>query len=418
MVYLYLDLMTPYMQTYDGTLVHDAQHLIQLYLGFNEGLSQVAETLVGLDTVDTAAFRQQPYVRFDRWPAAAADASANYAGGYLYLLYFWEQAGDAALSELARHPANGLAAVRAVLAGHRPDLSWEEFSGDWAAAVALDGATDDPRYSLAHAADLGPLFLANRARQLPFEATAALDQMAMDVIDLDFDGPAVITFAGDTAAPLLDPPPTVSSVATGEAFWFAPPANNSWAQLTAEVDLTSVGAPALVFDVWHDLEPGYDFAYLSVSADGGQTWRRLSPGQPVAGEFGPAWNGASDGWRREAVALDAYAGSKVWLRFEVITDFRGLGRGFAVSAPLVSGLAAPPLWRGAGFVETGATLPQRWELRLIRDGATPQVVRLAPDATNRGQWTVDLGPAGGALVLMPVTPLAAAPADYWLRVTR
>ena len=173
-----------------------------------------------------------------------------------------------------------------------------------------------------------------------------------------------------------------------------------------------------MFDVWHDLEPGYDFAYLSVSADGGQTWRRLSPGQPVTGEFGPAWNGAGGGWRREAISLDAYAGARIVLRFDVITDFRGLGRGFAVGAPLVEGLATPPLWHGDGFVQTGATLPQRWELRLIRDGATPQVVRLAPDATNRGQWTIDLGPDGGALVIMPLTPPAAAPADYWLRVTR
>ena len=129
-------------------------------------------------------------MRLDRW--SDLDVEAHYAGSYLYLLYLWEQLGDAALTELARHPANGLAAVRAVLAGHRPDLTLEQFSGDWLTALYLDGQTADPRYDLAHVAGLGPLFLTNRVRQLPFEATATLDQMALDVIDLEFSGPAVI----------------------------------------------------------------------------------------------------------------------------------------------------------------------------------------------------------------------------------
>jgi hypothetical protein len=63
-------------------------------------------------------------------------------------------------------------------------------------------------------------------------------------------------------------------------------------------------------------------------------------------------------------------------------------------------------------------LPQRWEVRLIREGQTPEVIPLALDASNRGQLAVDLGPEGGALVVMPVTPFAATPADYWLRITR
>jgi len=419
MIYLNMARLTAGTPLYEGTLAHEMQHLIQWSLDanedawLNEGLSQVAETLVGLDTVDATYYREQPYIRLDRWSDAAPDVDAHYAGSYLYVLYLWEQAGDAALSELARQPANGLAAVRAVLAGHRPQLSWEEFTGDWAAAVALNDRSVDPRYGFRHPVDLGQAFLANRVRRLPFVATTTLDQMAVDMIDLDFSGPATLSFAGDATAALIDGPPPA-----GEAFWFAPPGNSSRAQLTAEVDLTTAVAPALDFAVWHDLEPTYDFAYLSASTDGGQTWTVISPGQSLYGRYGPAWGGPSAGWRQETVPLDDFAGGTVRLRFDVMTDFEGLGRGFAVSGLAVSGVAIQPLWQADGFVETGAVLPQRWELRLIRKGAAPEVVRLMPDASGRGEWAVDLGPDGGMLVVMPVTPLVVAPADYWLRVDR
>lgn len=419
MVYLNMSQLTVGEPLYDGTLVHEVQHLIQWNLDanedtwLNEGLSQVAETLAGLDTVAPDAYLEQPYVRLDGWSDAEPDVFAHYAGSYLYTLYLWEQAGDAALRELARHPANGLAAVRAVLAGYRPNLTLEQFSGDWAAALYLDGLSADPRYNLTHAADLGPPFLSNRARQLPFETTAALDPLAVDYIDLDLSGPVVIAFAGDATATLIDAPPP-----SGDAFWFAPPANSSRAQLTAAVDLTGLDAPRLDFAVWHDLEVGYDFAYLSISADGGQTWTLLSPARPTAGSYGAAWGGAGGGWQRESVGLDAYAGRPVLLRFDVVTDVAGLGQGFALSELTVAGAVVQPVWQPDGFVSTGRLLPQRWEVRLIREGQTPEVIPLALDASNRGQLAVDLGPEGGALVVMPVTPFAATPADYWLRITR
>ena len=418
MVYLNMSQLEVGTPLYDGTLVHEVQHLIQWNLDanedtwLNEGLSQVAETLVGLDTVAAEAWLEQPYVRLDSWSAEEPGVYAHYAGSYLYLLYLWEQAGDLALRELARHPANGLAAVRAVLAGHRPDLSLEQFTGDWAAALYLDGAASDPRYTLARAYDLGPVFLANRARQLPFEMTAALDPYAVDYIDLDFSGPAVISFAGDSTAALIEPPP-------GDVpFWYALPGNSGRAQLTAAVDLTGLTQATLDFSVWHDLEADYDFAYLSVSADGGQTWELLAPPNAVSGGYGPAWGGVSGGWMPQSMPLHAYAGRSILLRFDVVTDSEVTGRGFAVAGLSVPQLIAQPVWQGNGFVETGALLPQRWEVRLIREGQTTQVIPLALDGPNRAQLAVELGPEGGVLVVMPLTPFTADAADYWVSVTR
>ena len=106
------------------------------------------------------------------------------------------------------------------------------------------------------------------------------------------------------------------------------------------------------------------------------------------------------------------------LRFDVVPDVEELGRGFALSALVVTGAAVQPVWRPDGFVATGRLLPQRWEVRLIRQGQTPEVLPLVLDESNRGQLAVELGPEGGALVVMPVTPFAGTAADYWLRVSR
>ena len=152
MIYLNMARLEAGTPLYDGTLVHEVQHLIQWNLDgnedrwLNEGLSQVAETLLGLATVDPHPFLEQTQVRLDRW-GGESEALIHYANSYLFVLYLWEQLGDAALSELARHPANGLAAVRAVLAGHRPGLPLEEFAADWATALYLDGRSPDPRYT-------------------------------------------------------------------------------------------------------------------------------------------------------------------------------------------------------------------------------------------------------------------------------
>ena len=409
---------------YDGTLVHEVQHLIQWNLDanedkwLNEGLSQIAESMSGLDTVDPEPYLEQTRIRLDQWPDDSPDIYAHYAGSYLYLLYLWEQLGDAAITELARHPANGLSAVRAVLGGHQPERSLESFTADWATALFLDGRSPDPRYRIS-AHDLPQPFFANRVRQLPFDGVSSLDQFAIDVIDLDFSGPATLTFAGDTVVEVAPAPPD------GEPFWYAPPDNSGRSQLTADIDLSDVSSAMLSFAVWYDLEPGYDFAYLSVSTDGGQTWQPLDPRHGIVGAYGPAWGGHSvemldhqNGWLEEQVNLDAYAGRPIAVRFDVLTDFEEVNRGFAVTDINITQLAAQPDWRPSGFVRTGSVLPQTWEVRLIRHGGGSEVIPLSLDGFNRNQTSVDLGQEGGALIVVPLNPFVESTAEYWLSISR
>ena len=209
--------------------------------------------------------------------------------------------------------------------------------------------------------------------------------------------------------------------------WFAPPQNDTDAMLTAVLNLTSLSQATLRFNVWHDLEDQWDFAYLSVSTDGGFTWTILEPDHRQNGEYGAAWNGRSDshnghqnGWLKEAISLNNYVGQEIMLRFEVVTDSAVTGRGFALSDLQIPELDSIPIqWQAEGFVQTGWQLPQQWRLNFIQKGGGgtgPQVIPLPLDALNQGQWPLEIGRNGGVLVITPLTPFIAQPANYWLNI--
>ncbi|MFO7664700.1 MAG: immune inhibitor A, partial [Chloroflexota bacterium] len=421
MVYLNMSRLQVGTPLYEATLVHEIQHLIQWNLDpnedtwLNEGLSQIAETLVGLDTINPNPYLEQTEIRLDQWPVESADIMAHYAGSYLYLLYLWEVAGDAALRELARHPANGLTAVRAILAGYRPDLTLEKFTGDWATANFLDSQSGDLPFAY-QTAKVNPPRYSRRVSQLPHEIISTVDQFAVDYIELGLKDRVVITFAGDTVANLIPPPPEDNE------FWYAIPTNSGRAQLTAEVDLSDVSTATWEFSTWYDLEAGYDFAYTTVSVDGGQSWHLMKPQNGVIGAYGPALTGRSTevtgnqgGWIRESISLEPFVGQSILLRNEVITDFEVVGRGVGFAGPEIIGLATQPDWIPAGFARTGSLLPQKWEVRLIRRGNPPEVFSLTLDDKNQGRIVADFGSEGGTLVIVPLNPFVESAANYWLR---
>ena len=418
-------------ELYFGTLVHELQHLFQWNLDknestwFNEGISQLAEQYVGLDTALPDAYLSQTDTRLDRWEYDDDVIDAHYASSFLFTVYLWEQLGENAVYELIRQPANGLTAVRNVLRGFAPDRSLEQFIADWAVANFLDEPASGEQYGYTQL-DLTQPTLQTRFRDLPKEAPFELDQLAVHYIDLDRSGWINLTFAGDTTTRLIDAKPT-----SGEQMWVAPPANDSDAQLTAAFDLSQVEQATLEYNVWYDLEEDFDFGYISVSTDQGTTWRVISPQQWVSGDYGPAYTGSSagkegssSGWIHESIPLGSFSGQQILLRFHVLTDFEGVGQGFALDD-----IAIPELgyyadaetddqrWQMQGFVRSGWLLPQRWALQLIRKGVVPEVEQLELNAYNQYHGLVDLGTEGGTLVVVPLTPFTKDTASYWLRAT-
>jgi hypothetical protein len=413
---------------YYGTLVHEFQHLAHWNIDGNEntwvdeGLSQLVELVVGLDTASGYDYLIAPETRLNSW-AYDDDIYAHYGASYLFMVYLWEQLGDVAIQELARHPANGLSAVRSVLADFRPDLSLETLLADWAVANLIDNPAAGPQYSY-DALNLNRAGRETNVRNLPYETLNSLEQFGVHYIELNTRGQTTITFAGDTLTDLVPVEPY-----SGDYMWVAPPVNSVNAQLTRAFDLSELSQATLEFQVWYDLEDDFDFAYVSISHDDGQTWRLLSSNETRPGDYGPAYTGnsgaGSDGWLPVRISLNSEVGGEVLIRFEMLTDTAILGGGMALDDITIPELGyqngaetaeSGDGWDAQGFVPTGRWLPQQWAVRLVEPGLTPNVITLELDEQNQGQWPLELGNQGAILVITPLTPFANNAANYWLEI--
>lgn len=434
LVYMNMGELTLGEDLYYGTLVHEVQHLIQWYVDssettwLNEGLSQLAEIYIGYDdTAPSIDYLEQPEIQLNTWNYEDDSVYAHYAGAYLFSLYLWEQLGDAAIQELARHPANGMASVWAVLQGYLPDVSLEQFTARWAAANYLDDENAERPYYYQSLNLRQPTISAKLNQDEPtLDRLEEMAQFGVHYIDLsNLRGDTTISFAGDTAVDLIGAPPR-----SGEQMWYAPGVDDMDAQLTATFDLSEVAQATLKYAVWFELEEDYDYAYVSASVDGGQTWHILTPTHYVVGEYGLAYNGRSadredaiDGWLKQSINLNDYVGQTVQIRFELLTDGGISERGFAIDD-----IAIPELgyetnaetgtdgWQANGFVQIGWQIPQKWTVLLIEEGPNPIVTTLDLNAQNQGQWTLPIGKTGGVLVIMPQTAFTNETATYWLSI--
>jgi len=97
--------------------------------------------------------------------------------------------------------------------------------------------------------------------------------------------------------------------------------------------VTVPAAPAsLSMQLWYDIERDWDYGYVAVSSDGGQTWANLASSvttttNPNGQNFGNGITGTSNGWVAAAFDLSAYAGQTVLLRLRYWTDGFVQGKG-------------------------------------------------------------------------------------------
>ena len=137
------------------------------------------------------------------------------------------------------------------------------------------------------------------------------------------------------------------------------------------------------------------------STDGGDTWRIL-PGRHTTEEnpldlaYGPAFTGKSGGndgpsWVDEEVDLTPFAGEKMLLRFEYITDEGVNLDGFAIddiSIPelgFFDGAESDGPWLAEGFRRLTSPLTQRFVVQVIEIGQTTSVTTMPLDELNAGQ---------------------------------
>ncbi|WP_026370754.1 immune inhibitor A domain-containing protein [Kallotenue papyrolyticum] len=432
MFYINIDSYLPGTDEYASVLAHEFQHMIHwneqraVPTWFNEGLSQLAEELNGFDaTTFAVAYLADPDVQLTSWAEDQAARLPHYAASYLFLSYFYEQYGDLTDLRSLIHANAGyhLEPLAEIARRRHPDItSFSDLYADWAVAnLVNDGRYAGGRYHYRHLpTTVQPMPLRGMAREQVAQFGSDYWQFAAS------DRPRVLRFDGSDQVGL------VAATPDGQAMWWSNRGDSTHTSLSRSFDLRNVSSATLHYRLWYDLEENWDYGFVSVSTDGGQTFtpletRYTTPSDPQGYNYGHAYTGRSGGeparWIDEQVDLTPFVGQQVIVRFSMITDDAVNRPGLAIDnirlpeIGFVDDVEQPrDDWTAQGWVRTDNRLPQRWELRLVRIGAQGVTFEeVALDADNRAELRIAPGERG-ALVISGATPLTTEPASYTLQL--
>ena len=374
-----------------AVLAHEFQHMIHWNNDLNEtswlneGSSELAVLLNGYETggFDTL-YISDPDLQLNDWPNDQNATSPHYGAGFLFMTYFLDRFGEEATQALVKDPANGLDSVDDVLqqVGATDKLTGQpitadDFFMDWVLTnLLLDPSIADGRYvynnyPAAHRASATETIYSCPQDPLLRD----VHQYGVDYIAIECAGDYTINFIGSTVTGLLPADPYSGDY----AFW-SNKGDESDMTLTHEFDLTNASGPVeLSFRTWFDIEEDWDYVYVEVSEDG-ETWQILTTPSgrgtdPSGNSYGWGYTGVSGDWIEEKVDLSDYAGKKVFVRFEYITDAAVNGEGFMVDDVKVDAAgyssdfeADDGGWVAEGFVRVQNVLPQTFKLALIKSG--------------------------------------------------
>jgi hypothetical protein len=374
-----------------GVLAHEFQHMIHWYWDrneyswVNEGFSELSTLLNGYDPGGfDYYFASNPDIQLTDWPNHSGSTTPHYGASFLFMTYFMDRMGRQVSQQFMAHPENGLASI---------DLLFEEISAkdprtgtpitaddlvlDWALTnYILDEDVWDGRYYYPSYPEAPQVFETESFYGCqPGNQPRTVSQYGTDYIRLVCSGSHTLRFEGALKTALL--PQTAHS---GDFSFWSNKGDESDMTLTREFDFTGVSGP-LTFSywTWYDIETDYDYVYLLASTDG-TTWEILqtpsgTDQDPSGNSYGWGYNDVSGGdgsWIEEQVDLSTYAGQRVWLRFEYITDAAVNGEGL-----LLDDLSIPEIgyfsdleedaggWEPEGFVRVSNILPQTFRLALV-----------------------------------------------------
>lgn len=440
MFYINLDNSMPGNDYFDGVLAHEFEHMIHWAVDrnedtwVNEGLAELAVQINHYGSGGLGqAYTSNPDTQLTTWPETE-DSATHYAASYLFMAYFLDRYGERAIRRLVAEPADGIAGIEAVLAEVDPTHpSFGSLFAEWSVANYLDDTRlAGGRYGYAGVQVRQPVPAAEHTT-FPVNEQATVHQFASDYVVLEGRGALTVEFTGSLQIPLVGNRPH-----SEQYEWWSKRGDEGDATLTRSFDLTGLSHATLEAWMWYHLETNYDYAYVEASADGGQTWTLLSNGNttilnPVGSSYGPSLTGISGegetpAWVHERFDLTSFAGSRVTIRFEVVTDdtinYPGLclddlsipELGFAddVERPDIG-------WQSQGWVRVTADVPQQFMVQLITIGAKTQVQRMELDPEMHGSLLIpDMGSdvKRAVLVVSAVTPDTTESASYAYRVTK
>jgi len=432
-IYMNLGAVRPGSDAYNAVLSHEFQHALHWHINpsseawINEGAAELAAELVGFPPGFTNAFLSRPDTQLNSWPAESGASAPNYGAAMLFLKYLAQHYGGyEALKDILTSPGRAPKAISNYLAAKAYGVDFDRVFKDWTIANYLH-QPGGGRYG--YAQDMAGVKGENVGIG---EHEGTVHQYAADYLELGFDaGDVAVEFEGQPQARLIP-----NEAHSGKAQWWANRGDSIDTTLTRQLDLQGVSKATLRFWTWYNTEKPWDYAYVEISEDGGQTWKVLS-GQytttenPLGNSFGPGYTGNSGGgkepaWVEESIDLSPFAGKPVLLRFEYITDEAVNEVGFAlddISIPEI-GYADDAEedhgWEASGFFRTANSLRERLSVQLIKAGNETTVEEVPVDAQGHARLELrgfgrDLRKA--VLVVSAETPVTTEVAKYRVNVS-
>ena len=432
-----------------GVLAHEFQHMIHWNLDrnestwMNEGFSEVAMLLngYGIGGVDYV-YSQNPDLPLTEWSSLSHDpyvTTGHYGEAFLFLTYFLDRFGRDVTQAVVKDPANSLQSIDDTLKSMQVSdpqtgkpVTTDDVVMDWMAANYLqDSSVGDGRYTYHNYQNLPQFSSSKQISDCPSGPTqASVNQYGAEYIEITCSGNYHLTFEGSTVSKVLS-----AGAHSGTFAYWSNKADQSDMTLTREFDLSGVSGPVdFSYWAWYDLEKGYDYAYLEASTDG-QHWNILTTPSCTTKDdsgnsYGCGYNAKSGGgdkaaWINEHMDLSAYAGKKVQLRFEYVTDEEVLGEGL-----LLDDLSIPAIhyssdletddggWAANGFVRIDNSLPQTFRLSLITKGSGQTTVQSIPvSASQAADIPLSLQSGQSAILIVTGTQrFAYLPAAYSISI--
>lgn len=431
-----------------GVLAHEFQHMIHWYRDrnetswLNEGFSELAAFLNGYGVGGHVYFYfKKPDIQLTDWPNDPNATGPHYGASFLFLTYFLDRFGVNTTKALVGDQANGMDSIDDVLKqiGATDPLTGkpiraDDAFADWEVTSYLqDGSVADGRYTYHNYPDAPKPGATESVRICPTgPMTRDVNQYGVDYIRITCSGDYTLHFVGTTQVKVLLTDPHSGSY----AFW-SNKGDESDMTLTQTFDFTDKSSPLrMTYWTWYDLEKDYDYVFLETSPDG-EHWQILTTPSgtaknPSGNNYGWGYNGLSGGskqakWIQESVDLSQYAGEKVQLRFEYVTDPAVNGEGF-----LLDDVSIPAIgystdfekdnagWQAEGFVRIENVLPQTYRLELISEGATTTVtdIPLNPDITADVPLHIGSNVKDVVLVISGTTRFTRQTATYTIDIVR
>ena len=341
----------------ESTTAHEYQHLLHSYedpdetTWINEGLSEITPYRVGYGTPSSIPFYEQyPSNSLIEWgdqeSIAPISILADYGGAGLFQLYGSQQTSTEFTKAVFDDDANGIQSVENSLDDVGEERDFYSFYQDFSTALVTDGRDVPDRYQIENVdfdVNTSDDVISTRENMTAAYGNAFNTLAPEDgsVDELNVSGTA---FRGTPWESVVDP-----LGETGHDVLYSEDGNNLDNNAIFSVDPTD--SSTLTFDTYYDIERGFDYGFVQVSTDGGETWTSLenenttsvrgSPNfiDPKVQQYLPGFTGDTSGsWVTEEFDLSEYADDgEVLISFRYITDPASVQPGWYVRDIGVSG---------------------------------------------------------------------------------